>query len=611
MSLSILFNLATVNSYAITPSLQGAKYVMSWQLDSGGWSKDNPNHYTRYWNGTEKKAAYYQSNQVTPLGTIDNMATIGELTYLVDAYQLTKDATIKKSILKGLGFLMTMQYETGGFPQVYPKQDTVSSAYENDATFNDEATVNVLKLLKNVMNKESGFSSDLIDSNLYYQLKTTYDKGIDFILKAQVVVNGVKTAWSGHHNPYTYAATKGRSFEPVALISRESVAIVDFLKSLNSTDSRIQTAILSAEIWFVKTVVLNKEFNYGGSNNVYYLNDPGKYMWYRYYEIGTNKALFGDTDGSVHYDIHEISKEKANYYGWAGNWGKYIYLDAIARNIGQTEPPTASSFLTSGNSYIDKTGIYFIESGVDSIITPLMETVEVGDTIKIVITISDTNRTTSELKMANTGFRTGSSVWNIGHGTTTKTIQFDITKEFDDQDKFIEFYIAGGKNGESITLKELKVYVNDQLTLNGFNTAPTIPTTPVESTVVSSVGTFVSTGASSIDSKGFHFVSGDSGYIKSPLLTNVKINDLVTIKLTISAASRVTAKLYLDNVGLRSGSSDWTIGYGVSVKTLSFKVLKTLDASEQFLLFEINSGTSKETIDVSCIQIFVNGQLII
>ncbi len=327
ITLSIMFNLATVNAFASTePSLQVAKYVMSWQLESGGWSKNNPEHYTRYWNGVEKKAAYYQRNKTTPLGTIDNEATISELIYLVNVYGATKNPEVKQSIIKGFEFLMTMQYETGGFPQVYPKQDHPSSAYENDATFNDEATVNAMNLLKKVVDREAGFSSDLIETNLYNQIKITYQKGIEFILKAQVVVDGVKTVWGGQHNPYTYETTRGRAFEPVSLISRESAEVVKFLKSLNSTDVNIQEAIAAAELWFMETVIVNKEFNFGGANNVYYLEKSGKYMWYRYYEIGTNKALFGDADGSIHYDIQEISKEKANYYGWAGNWGKTIIL---------------------------------------------------------------------------------------------------------------------------------------------------------------------------------------------------------------------------------------------------------------------------------------------
>ncbi len=182
--------------------------------------------------------------------------------------------------------------------------------------------------MKRVVDRDTDFPKRLIGDDLYNQIKGSYDNGIEFILKAQVVVDGVKTVWGGQHNPVTYETTQGRAFEPVSLISRESAAIVEFLKSLNSSDPRIEEAILAAEVWFVETVVENKEFNFGGANNVYYLEKSGKYMWYRYYEIGTNKALFGDADGSVHYDIQEISKEKADFYGWAGNWGKDIYLDA-------------------------------------------------------------------------------------------------------------------------------------------------------------------------------------------------------------------------------------------------------------------------------------------
>ena len=44
-------------------------------------------------------------------------------------------------------------------------------------------------------------------------------------------------------------------------------------------------------------------------------------LWARFYEIGTNKPMFVDRDGSKHYDIQGISKERSTGYAWYGKWG--------------------------------------------------------------------------------------------------------------------------------------------------------------------------------------------------------------------------------------------------------------------------------------------------
>ncbi len=72
----------------------------------------------------KNKSKYYQMDGKTPLGTIDNDATVKQLYILAECYQVTKDDDVKQAINKGLNFLVEMQYDLGGFPQVYPVQDS-------------------------------------------------------------------------------------------------------------------------------------------------------------------------------------------------------------------------------------------------------------------------------------------------------------------------------------------------------------------------------------------------------------------------------------------------------------------------------------------------------
>jgi len=49
--------------------------------------------------------------------------------------------------------------------------------------------------------------------------------------------------------------------------------------------------------------------------------DPGAPgLWARYYEIGTDRPLFGDHDDEVHRKFSDISVERRTGYAWYGSW---------------------------------------------------------------------------------------------------------------------------------------------------------------------------------------------------------------------------------------------------------------------------------------------------
>ena len=56
------------------------------------------------------------------------------------AHSATDDARYSAAFLRGLNYLLDAQYPNGCYPQVYPLQ----GGYHDAATFNDDATVNVL-----------------------------------------------------------------------------------------------------------------------------------------------------------------------------------------------------------------------------------------------------------------------------------------------------------------------------------------------------------------------------------------------------------------------------------------------------------------------------------
>ncbi len=309
--------------------IETATYIMSWQLDNGGWTKDKPEIYTRLWNGTEDKARYYQQDGVTPLGTIDNGATVYELEILAKTYDQTRNPIIKESFLRGVEFLLTMQYESGGFPQVYPRQDTEVSLYENMVTFNDQAMINVMYLFRKIMYQEVYYGDELIDEYLRIRVEDAYYRGVEYILASQIRVDGQLTVWGGQHDPNTYETVQGRIFEPESLISKESIEIINFLETTEPKTSSIEESIYAAKNWVKHVVVENTRYERYGIDGEYFIHSPGHLTWYRFYEIGTNKPLFADTDGTITHDILELSLERRHGYGWGGSWGKDIYYEEI------------------------------------------------------------------------------------------------------------------------------------------------------------------------------------------------------------------------------------------------------------------------------------------
>ena len=42
--------------------------------------------------------------------------------------------------------------------------------------------------------------------------------------------------------------------------------------------------------------------------------------WARFYELGTDRPIYGDRDGEVHYTLEELSQERRDGYAWHGRW---------------------------------------------------------------------------------------------------------------------------------------------------------------------------------------------------------------------------------------------------------------------------------------------------
>jgi hypothetical protein len=68
--------------------------------------------------------------------------------------------------------------------------------------------------------------------------------------------------------------------------------------------------------------------------------EPGR--WARLYELESNKPLYGDRDGLIHYTLAEISAERQRGYSWQGSYGVSAaveYYDAVRKQGRDAFPP--------------------------------------------------------------------------------------------------------------------------------------------------------------------------------------------------------------------------------------------------------------------------------
>ncbi len=303
-----------------------ADNYMSWQMDNGGWDKGVKDQAARPWNGNEKKNRFsgWTAKGGGLMGTVDNDATYTQIRQIAAVYRETTDEKnkekYKESVLKGLDFILNLQYESGGFAQVYPRRGN----YSDHVTFNDEAMINVLIMLEDVRDKAYPFDSDIIPDEYHERVVDSINRAVDYILKAQITSEGRLTAWCAQHDPVTYEPRGARAYELPSISGSESVAIVKFLIHQKDQTPEIRNAIECALQWFRDSEVKGLRFDKNDPNKQYFIEDPNSSLWYRFYEIDTNRGIFCDRDGIAKYDIKEIGDERRNGYSWSGSWPRKL-----------------------------------------------------------------------------------------------------------------------------------------------------------------------------------------------------------------------------------------------------------------------------------------------
>jgi len=298
-----------------------ADNMLLFQRSSGGWYKQfrtKAFNYNMEFSAAERAEIAQEVKEGK--ATIDNEATTKEIKYLVKAYKKYNNPGYLAAAENGIRYLLKAQYENGGWPQYYPDK----SIYRAEITYNDNAMLNVMKVLQNVALKQNDF--DVVDAQFIEPSVKAVSQGIQCILKTQIKVNGKLTGWCQQYDEKTLQPAKARAYELPSISSGESTTIVEFLMTLPNPSNEIKVAVHSSVEWFqaskingYKVVEVPAPGTPKGRNREL-VADSSSTIWARYYEIETNKAFFCDRDGIKKYSLQEIGYERRNGYAWYGTW---------------------------------------------------------------------------------------------------------------------------------------------------------------------------------------------------------------------------------------------------------------------------------------------------
>ncbi len=320
--------------YGSAEALRVADNIVSFQTPAGGWGKNQPRDGAARLKGQDfvagnnsKTSAAGDFDQAEApnwsyVGTIDNDATVTEIRFLAKVAAQHGDAAAaaryRRSALQGLQYLLAAQFPNGGWPQVWPLQ----GGYHNALTLNDNAMVQVASLLGAAARGEQEFA--FLSAAQRAQAGASERQAIASLLAAQIRIKGRKTLWAQQYDALTLAPTTARNYEPAALSSSESAAVLMYLMALPAPPPELKAELIQAVhsgVQVLRELAIEgyawRKLAGAEAEGKRLVAEPGAGpLWARYYALDSLKPIFGDRDKSLHDDVNEISLERRNGYAW-------------------------------------------------------------------------------------------------------------------------------------------------------------------------------------------------------------------------------------------------------------------------------------------------------
>jgi len=300
--------------YASPEARAAADSVLLYQSPEGAWPKNSDLLVAP----TPGLLAEIEKKGET--NTLDNHATTRPMRFLALVAQAGGEEKYRAAVLRGVDYLLAAQYPNGGFPQFYPLRD---HGYYSRITYNDGAMIDALELLRDIAAGQEPFV--FVDAERRARCADAVARGIDCILKTQIVQEGKPTAWCAQHDEKTLAPAWARKFEPPSLSGDESVDIVRFLMRIENPSPEVVAAVDGAVAWLRSVVIhgqrLERIKGDDGRVERRLVADPSAPpLWTRFYELGTDRPLYMDRDARPVYSYAEIDYERRSGYDYHGEW---------------------------------------------------------------------------------------------------------------------------------------------------------------------------------------------------------------------------------------------------------------------------------------------------
>jgi len=298
--------------YGSEESITVAANILLYQRDSGGWPKNTAFHKPL----TVVEKATINDDKGLNDAIFDNSATTTEMKFLARMFNKTKNDDYQKAFSRGLDFILDAQYDNGGWPMFYP----LRKGYYTHITYNDNAIVNILELLKEIINKNPLYAF-VATENIVSKATTAFNKGIDCILKTQIIVKGKPTVWCAQHDENTLLPAKARSYELPSFSGAESVGIIKLLMEMPDPSPQIIKSVLCAIEWLELHRLKNLKWEYFVNSDglkdrkIIYDSKAGD-LWARFYDLDTELPFVCDRDGIKKNRLEEIGYERRNGYSW-------------------------------------------------------------------------------------------------------------------------------------------------------------------------------------------------------------------------------------------------------------------------------------------------------
>lgn len=298
-----------------TEALRIADNLVSWQAANGAWEEQR-----------DLVSQPFAGDRSALEGTFDDKATVDELRFLARVVAAGEARPAHRAAFdRGLTSVLASQYESGGWPHYPPP----AKGYHRFITFNDNTVARLMWLVREVA---EGPGYEFVEPRTRSACRHAFDRGIECILRCQIVVDGRPTVWCAQHDERDFSPRPARSYELASFSGMESVELTRLLMSVERPTPEIRAAVEAAVAWLdahrIRGIRVEKRKDDDGEDRVVIADASAPDLWARFYDLATGRPLFCGRDGVPKRALADIERERRVGYSWYGEYAR----DLLARD---------------------------------------------------------------------------------------------------------------------------------------------------------------------------------------------------------------------------------------------------------------------------------------